>query len=181
MSIKQSTASGQAQRVYAVESAIHDLLNQASDTGIRDHRVFGTDYVLPQERRFGSLESVHSYVDQLTGLRSFYAEFGSIATPQVKPSSKNAQGEWNHPSATGDTIYMAPHGGGISTHLREMRVLHELAHSIDVQVSQREGTKSHGHSAEWVDIFLRLIVVAMDDEMFATMFKYMLMDNGVKL
>ena len=180
---KPSTGSGQAQRVYVVENSLWEALDQASDTGIRDYHRFGTTYTLPNERKFGSLESVHIYLERLTGLKSFYAEFGSIVAPAVKPTTRDSNGAYRQTSADADgmAINLAPHGGGVSTHLREMRVLHEMAHAVDIQIARRNGTKTDGHSKGFLDIFLKLIRIAMDDEMFVSLFRYMLMENGAKL
>jgi putative metallohydrolase (TIGR04338 family) len=111
----------QRAKVYAAEDFVRTMFDRAAARGNRAVDFFGTDVTLPPEGRFASVESVRRYVDDvlaLPGVRQAWPTAGPVA---VRARRGVAAAHYE------DSVIAVPeHGTGWA--LRELVVLHELAH-----------------------------------------------------
>lgn len=111
----------QKERVYEAEQALRWLYDHTKQG---DYTVnIGFDLTLPPEAKFGSVESVQSYVNRVTQMPSVVAEFGNRGEVKVRQRKGT---RFAHYEPMTNTI--AVHDGRNNWAMRELVVLHELAH-----------------------------------------------------
>ncbi|MGH3969368.1 MAG: TIGR04338 family metallohydrolase, partial [Mycobacterium sp.] len=69
----------QRSKVYAAEEFVRTLFDRAAEHGSRSVEFFGTQLSLPPEARFGSLEAVQRYVDDVLALPAVRQQWDGVA------------------------------------------------------------------------------------------------------
>ncbi|TAM90235.1 MAG: TIGR04338 family metallohydrolase [Jatrophihabitans sp.] len=128
----------QRSRVYAAETVVRRALDRAA-SGAGTVTMLGSTVVLPVERRFGSVDAVQRYVEGVLALRWVRATWPGRAAiaVSVRPRRGQARAEYARASAT---IALPPRAGNAAWALRELVVLHELAHHL----AEDEHEEPHG-------------------------------------
>ncbi len=123
--------------VYEAEDLVHRLMDRSLDRP--SLQVAGSTLTLPGERKFASLESVQRYVDAVLALprvRAEYSEPGAAGVT-VRRRRGNTQAHYEFGTAT----LALPTGlGTAGWAMRELVVLHELAHHLAGDAVARHGT-----------------------------------------
>jgi putative metallohydrolase (TIGR04338 family) len=137
----------QRAKVYAAEELVRTLFDRASERGNRAVEFFGTQLTLPPEGRFGSVESVQDYVDEvLTRV--------GVDRPLTVRSRRGVNAAHYEKTDDGATIAAPDQRTGWA--LRELVVLHEIAHHVcDAEPA---------HGPEFVATFCELAEAVMGPE-----------------
>lgn len=135
----------QRSSVYDAESLVRTMFDRADQHGIRTLEVLGSTITVPVERKFGSVESVQTYCDRVLQL-NWVAETWPRAGISVAVRSRAGNTAAHY---SNNTIAVPINRGGRWA-LRELVVLHELAHHLG-----NDDEASHG--AAFVDRYLTLV------------------------
>lgn len=122
--------------VYAAEQQVGRILDRSADFPVVE--VAGSRVTLPPERHFGDIASAQRYVDAVTSL-DWVREAWPIraATPvTVRARRGSAKAHYEPLSAT---IALPPADGRDAWAMREMVVLHELAHHLGAPADLSHG------------------------------------------
>lgn len=138
----------QRSRVYAAEQFVRTMFDRAAQHGSRAIEFFGTSLTLPPEARFASVESVQRYVDDVV------ARMG--LTP-VKVRARRGMAAAHYENDGGSAVIAVPAGSGTWA-LRELVVLHELAHHVC------QGVDGPAHGPEFVAAYCALCESVMGPE-----------------
>lgn len=129
----------QRAKVYDAEGLVRGMFERADEFGARTVEVHGSQLTLPVERKFASVESVQAYVDRVLALNWVRAQWDRASVPvtvRARAGAKAAHYE------TGVAVLAVPlHAHGTSWALRELVILHELAHHLDADAAE---TAAHG-------------------------------------
>src|SRR5690242_11267443 len=74
----------QRSAVYAAEQFVRTLFDRAGERGNRAVEFFGTHLTLPPEARFGSVDAVRRYVDQVLTMPAVTARWPSAGVVAVR-------------------------------------------------------------------------------------------------
>lgn len=118
----------QRAKVYDGEHLVRGVFDRAHEFGHRTVDIYGSQVTLPAERRFASVESVQSYVDKVLGLNWVRAHWEGAARP-VRVRARAGTGA-AHYEPDGNVLAVPLHTGATAWALRELVVLHELAHHL---------------------------------------------------
>jgi putative metallohydrolase (TIGR04338 family) len=143
----------QRSKVYAAEEFVRTLFDRVHSHASRALDFFGTNVTLPPEGRFGSVDAVQRYVNDVLAhpaVRAGWPELPPV-TVRARRGETAAHYEW-----TPDTATIAVPDRETTWALRELVVLHELAH----HVSQADPP----HGPEFVATFCELASVVMGAE-----------------
>lgn len=133
-------------RVYAAEREIRFMFDNADKYDARTVQVHGSAVTLPIERRFASVESVQSYVDRVLALNWLGAPYPNAVEP-VRVRERRGQ-RFAHYEPMPPTIAVPLYAGNRAWALRELVVLHEIAHHL---------TAGDGHGRPFVECFTTLV------------------------
>jgi putative metallohydrolase (TIGR04338 family) len=128
---------------------------------------------LPIERRFASVESMQTYVDLLLRLRWVRATWPERAGVAVTIRARRGQAIAHYERTTA-TIAIPPYAGNRAWAMRELVVLHELAHHLAAH------GESPPHGAAFADRFVHLVGEVMGPEAGLLM-RTAMHDSGVRL
>ena len=137
----------QRAKVYAAEEFVRTLFDRAAERGNRVVEFFGTQLTLPPEGRFGSAAAVQRYVDDV--LSHVEAE-----EPLRVRARRGVTAAHYERSEDGATIAVPDRGSTWA--LRELVVLHEIAHHLS------DAEPPHG--PEFVATFCDLAEAVMGPE-----------------
>lgn len=159
----------QRSAVYEAETLVRTMFDRADERGLRSVEVMGSTITLPVERKFGSVESVQAYCDQLLGL-NWIRETWPRATVSVSVRSRagNAAAHYSN-----DVIAVPDDRDGRWA-LREFVVLHELAHHLGDPTSDEAS-----HGPEFVDRYTNLVGEIVGPEA-AFVLRAMFLAGGVR-
>ncbi|HZQ32020.1 MAG TPA: TIGR04338 family metallohydrolase [Mycobacterium sp.] len=121
-----TTRDTQRAKVYAAETFVRTLFDRASEHRSRAIEFFGAQLTLPPEARFGSVESVQSYVDSVLshpGVRDLWSP-GPVSVRARRGASAA-----HYELVQGVAVIAVPERHDRWA-LRELVVLHELAHHL---------------------------------------------------
>lgn len=136
---------GQRAGVYDAEALVRTMFDRAEQRGLRTVEVHGSTVTLPVERKFGSVASVQDYCDRVLALNWARAAWPRAGVPvTVRARAGNTAAHY-----ADDTIAVPVDRDGRWA-LRELVVLHELAHHLG------EATEA-GHGPAFVDRHLTLV------------------------
>jgi putative metallohydrolase (TIGR04338 family) len=122
----------QRSKVYAAEEFVRTLFDRAAEHGSRSVEFFGTQLTLPPEARFGSLDAVQRYVDDVLDLPAVQGEWGNAAPLRVR--ARRAATAAHYENRDGAGVIAVPDRRDADWAMRELVVLHEIAHHLcDVQ------------------------------------------------
>jgi putative metallohydrolase (TIGR04338 family) len=143
----------QRSRVYAAEGFVRTLYDRASQHSSRSIDFFGTPITLPPEGRFGSVESVQRYVDDVLALPAVAQRWPGVGRLTVRARRAATAAHYEH-SETGGVIAVP---AAASWALRELVVLHEVAHHL-------AGSVGPAHGPGFVATFCELATMIMGPE-----------------
>ena len=143
----------QRSRVYAAEEFVRTLFDRAALHSSRSIDFFGESLTLPPEARFGSVESVARYVEQVLTLPVVAARWGEPAALTVRP--RRGATAAHYEIVAGSAVIAVP--SGVDWALRELVVLHEVAHHLCPQ-------ETPPHGLEFVATFCELTGIVMGPE-----------------
>ncbi|MDQ2738956.1 MAG: TIGR04338 family metallohydrolase [Actinomycetota bacterium] len=126
MTSRLATDTGR-QRVYDAEQALRVLLDNAAAAPVVE--VLGSHLALTPDRRFGCIDSVQRYLDSVLALNWVRAAWPQRAALPVRVRWRAGQQKAHYETATA-TVALPPHAGAGAWALRELVVLHELAHHL---------------------------------------------------
>ena len=137
----------QRAKVYAAEEFVRRLFDRAAERGSRVVEFFGTQLTLPPEGRFGSVAAVQRYVDDVL------AHVGADRPLTVRARRGTTAA---HYERVDDDATIAVPDGRSTWALRELVVLHEIAHHLsDVEPP---------HGPQFVAMFCELAEAVMGPE-----------------
>jgi putative metallohydrolase (TIGR04338 family) len=145
----------QRAKVYAAEGFIRTVFDRAAETGRRSVEFFGTELTLPPEARFGSVVAVRRYVDEVMALSSVRARWPEALALEVRVRRGTTAAHYEKLGAAG--VIAVPDQRGVDWALRELVVLHEIAHHLC------EARPPHG--PEFVATFCELAELVMGPEL----------------
>lgn len=146
------TRDAQRSRVYAAEEFVRTLFDRAAARG---HAVdfFGTQLTLPPEARFGSVASVQEYLDRVLALPAVRERWPR--TPALRVRSRRGV-RAAHYECSDDAAVIAVPETGTGWAMRELVVLHEVAHHLS--------PVAPAHGPAFVTTFCELADVVMGPE-----------------
>lgn len=163
------TRDSQRTLVYDAEHLVHRLLDRSADFPVVD--VAGSRLTLPVERRFASLVSVQQYLDRVLALPAVGGRWARAGVPVV---ARERQGQGRaHYERVGAVIAVPGATHGSQWALRELVLLHELAHHLADDVEPAHGPAFVGRMVELVDL-----VVGPEA---AFLLRVTFLENGVRI
>lgn len=139
------TRDSQRSKVYAAEEFVRRLFDRAGEHGNRVVDFFGTQLTLPPEGRFGSVQAVQRYVDDVL------AHVGEKRPLRVRARRGVAAAHYEP-----DDVAIAVPERHTNWALRELVVLHEIAHHLC--------RAEPAHGPEFVATFCELADTVMGPE-----------------
>ncbi|MFI6171079.1 TIGR04338 family metallohydrolase [Nocardia sp. NPDC051052] len=122
----------QRAKVYDAEQLVRGMFDRADEHGGRTVELYGSHLTLPIERRFASVDSVQSYADKVLALnwvRGQWDRAGTAVRVRSRAGATAAHYEVD------DAVLAVPlHTGSRGWALRELVILHELAHHLEPNV-----------------------------------------------
>jgi putative metallohydrolase (TIGR04338 family) len=143
----------QKTKVYKAEDLVMNVLNTVARTDARTFDFYGSNLVIPDERKFGNIEGVQRYVDQVLELNWVRATWPTRAVLPIKVVARRGEA---YAAYRLGVLAVPDHKKGISWAMREMVVLHELAHHL------ARGGESHG--VQFASTYLHLVKELVGDE-----------------
>jgi putative metallohydrolase (TIGR04338 family) len=133
-----SPRDSQRAKVYAAEQFVRTLFDRAAEHGSSCVEFFGTQLTLPPEGRFGSVASVQRYVDDVLALPAVRQHWPEVSPPRVR--ARRAATAAHYENRDGAGVIAVPARDTADWALRELVVLHELAHHL-CQAQPPHGTE----------------------------------------
>jgi putative metallohydrolase (TIGR04338 family) len=121
------TRDAQRAKVYAAEGFVKTMFDRAAERNNRVVEFFGTQLTLPPEARFAAADSVQAYVDDVLALPAVTATWPDRGPLRVRPRRGATAA---HYERAGDGATIAVPEGREMWALRELVVLHEIAHHL---------------------------------------------------
>ncbi|WP_067676401.1 TIGR04338 family metallohydrolase [Nocardia miyunensis] len=168
-----SARDGQRARVYDAEGLVRRMFDRADEAGARTVELYGSQITLPVERRFASVESVQNYVDlvlSLNWVRAQWVRSSEVVTVRARAGAGAA-----HYEAEGAVLAVPLHTGGSAWALRELVILHEIAHHLG-----EPGADRAPHGPEFCSRYLELVDGVIGPEA-ALVLRTSLLGCGVRL
>lgn len=122
-----SARDSQRAKVYAAEEFVRMLFDHAAQHGSRSVDFFGTQLTLPTEARFGSLQSVRRYIDDVLALPPVRARWPDAGPLAVRARRAATAAHYEHRDGAG--VIAVPEGRA-DWAMRELVILHEVAHHL---------------------------------------------------
>lgn len=140
--------------VYQAENLVRRLLDRATDFPTIE--VAGSRITLPVERRFGSVESVHTYLQSVLGMpavRERWPERSALAC-RVRQRRGSGEAHYQYAGAVIAVPTAMSSRRGTAWAMRELVVLHELAHHLVGDAETFHGRAFRGTLLELVDMLI---------------------------
>ncbi|TVS83918.1 TIGR04338 family metallohydrolase [Mycobacterium helveticum] len=128
MSAADAPRDSQRARVYAAEEFVRTLFDRAAEHGSPAVEFFGTQLTLPPEGRFGAVAAVQRYVDEVLALPAVRRRWPDVAPLRVR--ARRAATAAHYESRDGAGVIAVPDRDTADWALRELVVLHEVAHHL---------------------------------------------------
>jgi putative metallohydrolase (TIGR04338 family) len=145
----------QRSKLYAAEEFVRTLFDRAAEHGSSAVEFFGTQLTLPPEGRFGSVAAVQRYVDEVLALPAVRERWPEASPVRVR--SRRAATAAHYENYDGAGIIAVPDRDTADWALRELVVLHEVAHHL-CQVRPP-------HGPQFVDTICTLAELVMGPEL----------------
>ncbi|MDJ0411705.1 TIGR04338 family metallohydrolase [Rhodococcoides fascians] len=161
----------QRSAVYDAEQMVRIMFDRAEERDNRVVTVLGSQITLPIERKFASLKSVQSYVDAVLALdwiATTWPDAGRTVTVRARSGSGAA-----HYERDAATIAVPLHQSNRAWALRELVVLHELAHHFGDEDEQQ-------HGGAFVDRYITLVGDIVGSEA-GFVLRAMMAESGVRV
>ena len=122
----------QRSRVYDAEHLVHRIFDRSAEFPVIE--VVGSRITLPVERRFGSIDAVQRYVDGVLALEWVGRTWPRAADAVVV--RERAGAAQAHYQRVGSVMAVPGYRAGSGWALRELVILHELAHHLadDIEI-----------------------------------------------
>jgi putative metallohydrolase (TIGR04338 family) len=143
----------QRARVYAAEQFVRTLFDRVSEHGNGTVEFFGANITLPPEARFASVDSVQRYVDDVLGHPSVRKRWPAAEPLTVRGRRGTTAAHYEY---DGDVATIAVPDRQTTWALRELVVLHEIAHHVC--------RAEPAHGPEFVATFCELTDAVMGPE-----------------
>ena len=150
-----SARDAQRSRVYAAEWFVRTLFDHAAQRSSRTIDFFGESITLPPEARFASVDAVQRYVDEVLALPAVAGLSPDPGPLAVRARRGATAAHYEHDGET--AVIAVPDGRGVNWAMRELVVLHELAHHLC-------GPGRPAHGREFVATFCALAGAVMGPE-----------------
>jgi putative metallohydrolase (TIGR04338 family) len=131
------------------------LFDRAAQHGSLAVEFFGTQLTLPPEGRFGSVAAVQRYVDDVLALPAVRRRWPTI--PPLKVRARRAASAAHYENRDGPGVIAVPDRDTAEWAMRELVVLHEVAHHLC------QAQPPHG--PEFVDTMCALAELVMGPEL----------------
>lgn len=154
-------------RFYETERLIWAMAARPGG-GTHTVQVAGTSITLPAEAKFSSVESVRRYVDEVLALETVRGRFARARVPVTVRKRKGARQAHYSPI---DAEIAIPDGSGNRWALRELVVLHEVAHHLD-------DTGGAVHGPGFAQTLIDLVGLVLGPE-YALVYRVLLGDAGL--
>lgn len=158
--------------VYNSEQMFRKVLDRSSE--IPTIEIYGSNFVIAQDRNFGDLQSAQRYVDGILSLNWVKSTWDSVAGQKVTVVPRKGN---EHAHYQNNTIalpnYLSKNGRNFWA-MREVVVLHELAHHL----TKFDARSDHGPL--FAGTFVKLVKELMSEEDGFILTHFML-ENGVKI
>jgi putative metallohydrolase (TIGR04338 family) len=128
MTADGSVRDSQRSKVYAAEEFVRTLFDRAAEHGSSSVEFFGTQLTLPPEARFGSLDAVQRYVDDVLALPALRRRWDDVAPLRVR--ARRASTAAHYENRDGAGVIAVPDHDDADWAMRELVVLHEIAHHL---------------------------------------------------
>jgi putative metallohydrolase (TIGR04338 family) len=161
------TTDTQRGRVYDAEALVRRIFDRSAEYPIVD--VAGSHVTLPPERKFATLESVQRYVDAVLALNWVGARWPRASVP-IAVRARAGQTRAHYERLTG-VVAVPLHHGGQAWALRELVVLHEVAHHL------ADDADEPAHGADFAGRMVDLVGGIVGDEA-AFLLRVTLLDSG---
>lgn len=137
----------QRARIYQAEDLVARMLDRSVDFPMV--QVAGSGITLPIERKFGDIASAQRYVDAVLALQWVRQEWPAAAVPALV---RERQGPARaHYERAGRVIALPLHRSPTAWALRELVVLHEIAHHLGDPAEEPHGPAFAARLLELVD------------------------------
>ncbi|MFC4603069.1 TIGR04338 family metallohydrolase [Rhodococcus kronopolitis] len=161
---------GQRSRVYEAETVVRRIFDRADLGTGRELELFGSRLTLPVERKFASVESVQDYLDRVRALNWVRADWPRASAPVTVRARSGATAAHYEPATATVAVPRTRDGAWA---LRELVVLHELAHHLEPS-----GAELAPHGPEFVGRYLALVDGILGGEA-AFVLRTTMLENGV--
>lgn len=149
------TRDSERQKTYNAEDIVCTISSRGGNVELH-----GTRVVWPTERKFGHLEHIEAYIDQVMRLPWFKQHFPVAASRGV--TVRKRQGRKAAHYEIGDTIAIPDDGTRSgSWAMRELVVLHELSHHVAKYDGAGYGSN---HDAEFRGIYVTIVGAVIGPE-----------------
>lgn len=164
--------------VYDAEQLVRAVFDRADEFGRRTVEIHGSSLTLPVERKFASVESVQAYCDRVLRLNWVAGRWERAAEP-VRVRARAGTTAAHYESGSG-VLAVPVRGarsarGGAPWALRELVVLHELAHHLE---PRPEAVAAHG--PEFCGRYVELVEGILGPEA-GFLLRITLHDSGIPL
>ena len=156
----------QRQKVYAAEHVLWQVLDNSRDNS--SYTIEGINLTLPPEGKFGSLESVQGYVDRVLAHPAVIERFPWTENATITVRRRKGATKAHYERLT-QTIAVPDQIAGGSWAMREMVILHEVAHAVSWDA----------HGPQFVSAFVSLLEATMGPEIGLVM-RILFRHNGVR-
>ncbi len=161
-------ADPQRARVYEAEGVLSRMIDRRGEFPIA--LAFGSRVVVPDDRKFGDIESVRRYVDAVLGLRWVRGAAPERARLPVRVRARAGATRAEYELAT-STIAVPPHRVGGRWAMRELVVLHEIGHHL---------VPDGHHGPAFVSCYLQLVEGVVGSEA-GFLLRSTMLESGVEL
>ncbi|MBF6328926.1 TIGR04338 family metallohydrolase [Nocardia transvalensis] len=168
-----SARDGQRAKVYDAEGLVRRMFDRADEYGVRTVELHGSQITLPVERRFASVESVQGYADRVLALNWVRAQWDRARVPVTVRARAGATAA--HYESERAVLAVPLHARGTAWALRELVILHELAHHLEPT-----GADLAPHGPEFCTRYLDLVDGIVGPEA-ALVLRTTLLGCGVRL
>jgi putative metallohydrolase (TIGR04338 family) len=149
-----TTRDMQVSKVYDAELFVRGIIESLAKTDVRTFDFYGSSLLVPAERKFGDLDGVQRYVDAVLALNWVKADYARAERPITIRARKGSR--FAHYEPWGAVIAVPPHVNGTSWAMREIVIIHEIAHHLT------RSAQSHG--AEFTRTMLHLVTELIGPE-----------------
>lgn len=164
-----ATRDRQRGRVYDAENLVHRIFDRSADFPVVE--VAGSRLTLPIERHFATLESVQAYVDAVLAMPSIRTRWPRAAVPvAVRERTGQHQADYQRLVAV---LAVPLHSGNRAWALRELVILHELAHHL-------ADTDEEPHGPAFAGRLIALTSAVVGEEA-GFLLRTTMWDNGVRI
>jgi putative metallohydrolase (TIGR04338 family) len=123
-----SVRDSQRSKVYAAEEFVRTLFDRAAEHRSNSVEFFGTQLTLPPEARFGSLDAVQRYLDDVLALPALRKQWDDVAPLRVRARRASTAAHYENRDGVG--VIAVPDHPDADWAMRELVVLHEIAHHL---------------------------------------------------